>query len=63
MLFKLFQSHLGKIDNIDDKILELFIERMKLATDVAKYKAANNMTFEEAIIDILKKCIEKDEEK
>ena len=27
------------------------------------YKAANNMTFEEAIIDILKKCIEKDEEK
>ena len=27
------------------------------------YKAANNMTFEEAIIDILKKCIEKEEEK
>lgn len=46
----------GKIDNIDDKILELFIERMKLATDVAKYKAANNMVVfqsdrEKAIID------------
>lgn len=33
----------GKIDGIDDKILELFIERMKLANDVAKYKAENNM--------------------
>lgn len=33
----------GKIDGIDDKILELFIERMKLAADVAKFKAANNM--------------------
>lgn len=32
-----------KIDEIDDKILDLFIERMNLATDVAKYKAANNM--------------------
>ena len=28
-----------------------------------EYKAANNMTFEEAIIDILKKCIKEDEEK
>lgn len=33
----------GKIDEIDDKILDLFIERMNLATEVAKYKAANNM--------------------
>ncbi len=33
----------GKIDAIDDKMLELFIERMNLALDVAKYKAANNM--------------------
>lgn len=32
-----------KIDEIDDKILDLFLERMSLATDVAKYKAANNM--------------------
>lgn len=46
----------GKIDGIDDKILELFIERMRLATDVAKYKAANNMVIfqgdrEKAIIE------------
>ena len=33
----------GKIDAIDDKILNLFIERMNLALDVAKFKAANNM--------------------
>lgn len=32
-----------QIDAIDDKMLDLFIERMNLATDVAKYKAANNM--------------------
>lgn len=32
-----------KIDAIDDKMLDLFIERMNLATDVARYKAANNM--------------------
>lgn len=32
-----------KIDEIDDKMLDLFIERMNLATNVAKYKAANNM--------------------
>ncbi|MDE7363054.1 MAG: chorismate mutase [Oscillospiraceae bacterium] len=32
-----------KIDAIDDKMLDLFLERMELATDVAKYKAANNM--------------------
>ena len=45
-----------KIDGLDDKILELFIERMKLASDVAKYKAANNMVIfqgdrEKAIIE------------
>ena len=33
----------GKIDAIDDKILDLFIERMNLTLDVAKFKAANNM--------------------
>ena len=49
-----------KIDDIDDKILELFIERMKLASDVAKYKAANNMVIfqgdrEKAIIESVKK--------
>lgn len=32
-----------QIDAIDDKVLELFIERMHLAGDVAKYKAENNM--------------------
>ena len=32
-----------KIDSIDDQMLDLFIERMNLATDVARYKAANNM--------------------
>lgn len=32
-----------KIDAIDDDILELFLRRMELANDVAKYKAANNM--------------------
>ena len=46
----------GKIDGIDDEILELFVERMKLAADVAKYKAANNMPVfqggrEKAVID------------
>lgn len=33
----------GKIDSIDDKILDLFIERMNLSLDVAKFKSANNM--------------------
>ncbi|MDE6727837.1 MAG: chorismate mutase [Oscillospiraceae bacterium] len=33
----------SKIDEIDDKILDLFLERMNLAVDVAKYKAANDM--------------------
>lgn len=32
-----------KIDAIDGQMLDLFIERMNLATDVARYKAANNM--------------------
>ncbi|MGN1421794.1 MAG: bifunctional chorismate mutase/prephenate dehydratase [Oscillospiraceae bacterium] len=32
-----------KIDEIDDEMLELFIKRMGLASDVARYKAANNM--------------------
>lgn len=33
----------NRIDIIDDKMLELFAERMQLANDVARYKAANNM--------------------
>lgn len=33
----------ANIDDIDEKILDLFLERMKLATQVAEYKAANNM--------------------
>lgn len=45
-----------KLDEIDDRILELFIRRMKLTTEVAKYKAKNNMPVfqsgrEKAIID------------
>lgn len=49
-----------QIDEIDDKILDLFIERMNLATEVAKYKAANNMVVfqsdrERFIIDNVKK--------
>lgn len=32
-----------KIDKIDDEMLALFLRRMALANDVAKYKAANNM--------------------
>ena len=32
-----------KIDDIDDKILESFIERMNLALEVAKYKSEHNM--------------------
>lgn len=49
-----------KIDEIDDKILDLFLERMELATEVAKYKAANNMVVfqsdrERFIIDNVKK--------
>ena len=48
-----------KIDDIDDKMLELFIERMRLASDVAKYKAANNMVIfqgdrEKAILEDVK---------
>lgn len=50
----------SKIDEIDDEILDLFLERMDLATDVAKYKAANNMVVfqgdrEKFIIDNVKK--------
>lgn len=33
----------GKIDALDTEILDLFIERMNLTTDVARYKAENNM--------------------
>lgn len=49
-----------KIDEIDDRILDLFLERMELATEVAKYKAANNMVVfqsdrERFIIDSVKK--------
>lgn len=49
-----------KIDEIDDKILDLFLERMALATEVARYKAANNMVVfqsdrERFIIDSVKK--------
>lgn len=48
-----------KIDKIDDEMLELFIERMNLATDVARYKAENNMAVfqsdrEKFIIDSVK---------
>ncbi len=48
-----------KIDSIDDEMLELFIKRMELATDVARYKAANNMVVfqgdrEKFIIDSVK---------
>lgn len=48
-----------KIDEIDDKILDLFLERMKLATDVAKYKAEHGMVVfqgdrEKFIIDSVK---------
>ncbi len=32
-----------KIDGIDDKLLELFLERMELTDEVARYKARNNM--------------------
>ncbi len=32
-----------KIDDIDDKMLELFLRRMKLTDEVAAYKAKNNM--------------------
>lgn len=32
-----------QIDEIDDKLLKLFIERMQLASDVARYKAENNI--------------------
>ena len=32
-----------EIDSIDSELLKLFLKRMALATDVAKYKAANNM--------------------
>lgn len=48
-----------KIDAIDKELLELFIKRMGLATDVARYKAANNMVVfqgarEKQIIDNVK---------
>lgn len=50
----------SKIDDIDGKILDLFLERMDLAADVAKYKAANGMVVfqsdrEKFILDSVKK--------
>ncbi len=47
------------IDKIDEQLLELFKQRMTLAGDVARYKAANNMVVfqsdrEKAIIDKVK---------
>ncbi len=47
------------IDKIDEQLLELFRQRMELAGDVARYKAANNMVVfqgdrERAIIDRVK---------
>ncbi len=49
-----------KIDDIDSRILALFLERMGLATDVAKYKAEHGMAVfqserEKFIIDGVKK--------
>lgn len=49
-----------KIDEIDDKILDLFLERMRLATDVARYKSEHGMVVfqgdrERFIIDSVKK--------
>ncbi len=49
-----------KIDEIDDMILDLFLKRMKLATDVAKYKSEHGMVVfqsdrEKSIIDSVKK--------
>ena len=32
-----------KIDEIDEKLLPLFIERMSLSNEVAKYKKEHNM--------------------
>ena len=32
-----------QIDGIDDKILELFVERMKLTEGVAKYKVEQSL--------------------
>ena len=43
----------SQIDEIDDKILDLFLERMDLATSVAKYKAANNMVVKKRAVSIL----------
>ncbi len=33
----------GQIDKIDDKMLELFLERMSLSEDVARYKSEHNL--------------------
>lgn len=49
----------NRIDDIDTELLELFKRRMRLASDVARYKAANNMVVfqsdrENAIIDSVK---------
>ena len=46
----------NRIDEIDDKIVELFVERTKIACGVAEYKKANNMAVlqsgrEKAILD------------
>ena len=32
-----------KIDTVDDQLLELFLQRMALAEDVARYKKANGL--------------------
>ncbi len=48
-----------QIDGIDEQLLRLFLERMELTTEVARFKAANNMAVfqgdrERAIIDRVK---------
>ncbi len=48
-----------QIDGIDEQILDLFLERMELTTEVARFKAANNMVVfqgdrERAVIDRVK---------
>ena len=58
---KVIEDESRKLDN-GMVLVNLDLSEETIAL-LEEYKAANNMTFEEAIIDILKKCIEKDEEK
>ena len=43
----------SQIDNIDDQLVKLFVERMDIAEKIGAYKKANNLP----VFDIIGNCV------